>query len=883
MSKPALQATYLKDYSPPDFLIDQVELRIELAEESTEVQARLQLRRNPNRPRTNELVLHGQDLQLQHLALNEQPLQEGRDYRPEPQQLVISRVPDRFTLDSTVRIYPQNNTSLEGLYQSNGVFCSQCEAEGFRKITYFPDRPDVMAEYRTTLVADMDRYPVLLSNGNPVASGPLDDGRHWVTWHDPFKKPSYLFAVVAGQLAHIEDHYITGSGRKVTLRIYSEAHNIAQCKHAMRSLQKAMRWDEDVFGLEYDLDIYNIVAVGDFNMGAMENKGLNIFNTQFVLARPQTATDQDYQGVESVIAHEYFHNWTGNRVTCRDWFQLSLKEGLTVFRDQEFSADMGSRGVKRIDDVRILRTVQFPQDAGPMAHPVRPDSYIEINNFYTVTVYNKGAEVVRMIHNLLGRDGFRRGMDLYFQRHDGQAVTCDDFVAAMADANERDLGQFKRWYSQAGTPQVIARGEYDPVDRSYTLTLSQSCPPSPGQPHKKPFHIPIALGLLDPEGQAIPLQMQGENAPSDGDSRMLELREAEQSFRFVNVSHKPLPSLLRGFSAPVKLDYDYSEADLCFLLAHDSDDFNRWEAAQQLAIERILALCETAQQNEGANLSEPMIEAYRRVLTDEDADPALRAYILTLPSEAYLAEQMTVVDVDGLHQARDTMRKTLAQALQNEFLAVYQRYHAPSEYCIDSASIAQRSLKNRCLDYLMQSDDPAHQQLCVEQYHSANNMTDQLAALQTLVQRDHPARAEILADFYRRWRNETLVVDKWLSLQASAPGPNTLQQVQSLLAHEAFSIKNPNKVRALIGAFCHNPIHFHAVDGTGYRFVADQVIELNKLNPQIAARLLGGFTRWCKYDASRQELMREQLNRVLACEDISPDVYEIATKSLEAV
>ena len=877
MSKPALKPTYLKDYSPPPFLIDRAELHIELAEDATEVQSQLHIRRQPS-SNTEALVLHGQDLQLQRLLVDGRILQEGRDYRLEAQQLIVHDVPDQFVLDCAVRIFPQNNSSLEGLYKSNGVFCSQCEAEGFRKITFFLDRPDVMAEYRTTLLADADRYPVLLSNGNPIDGGRLDDGRHWVTWHDPFKKPSYLFAVVAGPLAHIEDYYTTRSGRKVTLRIYTEAHNIGQCEHAMRSLQKAMRWDEEVFGLEYDLDIYNIVAVADFNMGAMENKSLNVFNTQFVLAQPQTATDHDYQGVESVIAHEYFHNWTGNRVTCRDWFQLSLKEGLTVFRDQEFSGDMGSRGVKRIDDVRILRTVQFPQDSGPMAHPVQPDSYIEINNFYTVTVYNKGAEVVRMIYNLLGRNGFRRGMDLYFQRHDGQAVTCDDFVAAMADANELNLTQFKRWYSQAGTPQIKVRDDYDPANGNYTLTLSQHCPPTPGQPHKNSFHIPIALGLLGPEGQPLPLQLEGENAPNEGTTRVLELREAEQSFQFINVQHKPLPSLLRGFSAPVKLGYDYSDADLCFLLAHDQDDFNRWEAAQQIAINTILTLCRNPKQNVSASV----IDAFRQVLMDQTADPALRAYILTLPSEAYLAEQMTVVDVDGLHKARNQLRSALAQSLQHEFLAVYEQYHSDSDYCIDSESIAQRSLKNRCLDYLIQSDNPAHQQLCLTQYRSANNMTDQLAALQTLVQGNHPDRAATLADFYRRWHNEALVVDKWLNLQASAPGPDTLWQVQNLLNHEAFSIKNPNKVRALIGAFGHNPTHFHAADGSGYRFVADQVITLNEFNPQIAARLLGVFTRWRKYDTSRQELMREQLKRVLTCQNISPDVYEIVSKSLEA-
>ena len=888
MAKP--NAIYLQDYTPPEFLIDQVELRFELAEEATEVQARLQLRRNPAGSGQQALILHGQELELLHLTLDGRPLARG-DYQLDAQQLTLPNPPEQFTLESRVRLYPQRNTSLEGLYQSSGVCCTQCEADGFRKITYFLDRPDVMAKFSTTLVADPDRYPVLLSNGNPVDSGVLDDGRHWATWHDPFKKPSYLFALVAGPLAHLEDYFTTRSGRRVTLRIYTEPQHLDQCEHAMRSLQHAMRWDEEVFGLEYDLDIYNIVAVSDFNMGAMENKGLNVFNTKFVLAKPETATDDDYQGVEAVIAHEYFHNWTGNRVTCRDWFQLSLKEGLTVFRDQEFSADMGSRGVKRIEDVRILRSVQFPQDAGPMAHPVRPDSYIEINNFYTVTVYNKGAEVVRMIHNLLGRDGFRRGMDLYFQRHDGQAVTCDDFVAAMADANQVDLSQFKHWYSQAGTPLVQATSEYDPATASYTLTLRQSCPPTPGQPQKQPFHIPFAMGLLAADGQPLPLQLEGENTASEGDSRVLELRAAEQSFRFVNVPEQPIPSLLRGFSAPLKLEYDYSDDELAFLLAHDSDDFNRWEAAQQLAIRSILALRTAHQAQRPLQLPDKLITAYRQALCDDTADPALRAHILSLPGEVYLAEQMDVIDVDGLHFARETMRKMLAQALQNELLSTYEQFQSrdqqtrqqtrqqASEHHIDPASIGRRSLKNRCLDYLMLL--PEHQQLGMTQFRNANNMTDQLAALQTLAQQAHPQREQALADFYQQWRHEALVVDKWLSLQATAQGPDTLQQVQSLLQHEAFTIKNPNKVRALIGAFCHNPIHFHAASGAGYQFVADQVLALNALNPQIAARLLGSFTRWRKYDTARQDLMRSHLQRILASTDLSPDVYEIAAKSLD--
>jgi aminopeptidase N len=760
-----------------------------------------------------------------------------------------------------------------------------------------------MAVFTTTLVADKARYPVLLSNGNPVASGELDDGRHWATWHDPFPKPCYLFALVAGHLQYIEDTFITRSGRTATLRIYVEPENIHQCDHAMDSLKRAMAWDEQRFGLEYDLDLYMIVAVGDFNMGAMENKGLNIFNTKYVLARPETATDADYQGILGVIGHEYFHNWTGNRVTCRDWFQLSLKEGLTVFRDQEFSSDLGSRGVKRIEDVRILRSSQFPQDAGPMAHPVRPDSYIEINNFYTVTVYNKGAEVIRMMQTLLGQDGFRRGMDLYFQRHDGQAVTCDDFVAAMADANNADFRQFQRWYHQAGTPELTVSDAYDPATSRYTLTVRQSCPPTPGQPHKKPFHIPLALGLLDAEGRDLPLQLAGESA-SKGTTRVLELREPEHTFHFINIPARPIPSLLRGFSAPVKVNSSESDDDLRFRLAHDSDDFNRWDAGQILAVRTILTLVADRQQDRPWTLPDSFSNAFGRALTS-NADPALLAQVLTLPSETWLAEQMAVVDVDGIHAARRFVQRTLAERLCDPLRTVYEILQyplrpAPSHAgeggplpktpsplvgegggVIDALAIGQRALKNVCLDYLMQLDEPEWRALALKQFHTANNMTDQLGALAPLTNCEGSEREEALAAFYNRWRHEALVVDKWLTLQATSRLPGTLDVVQQLMTHEAFNLRNPNKVRALIGAFCQaNPVHFHAADYSGYTFLADQALALNAFNPQIAARLMAAFTRWRHYDPVRQEAMRSQLERVLAAPNLSPDVYEIVAKSL---
>jgi aminopeptidase N len=880
MSTQTPKTTFLKDYTPPAYRIPTVDLRFELGEESTTVHARLRIVRAAATPPGAPLVLDGQHLEPRALKLDDAPLATDR-YQVDADHLTLLDPPESFELAVVTRIRPQDNTALEGLYQSSGNFCTQCEAEGFRRITYFLDRPDVMAVYTTTLVADPTRYPVLLSNGNLTDSGSLDDGRHWATWHDPFPKPCYLFALVAGRLRHVEDQFVTRSGRPVTLRIHVEPENIDQCGHAMDSLKQAMAWDEQRFGLEYDLDLYQIVAVGDFNMGAMENKGLNIFNTKYVLAKPDTATDADYQGILGVIGHEYFHNWTGNRVTCRDWFQLSLKEGLTVFRDQEFSADLGSRGVKRIEDVRMLRSSQFPQDAGPMAHPVRPDAYIEINNFYTVTVYNKGAEVIRMMQTLLGRDGFRRGMDLYFQRHDGQAVTCDDFVAALADANDVDFTQFKRWYHQAGTPELTVGDAYDPATRVYTLTVRQSCPPTPGQPHKDPFYIPLALGLLDAEGRDLPLRLAGEET-ARGTTRILELREPEQTFRFADVPARPIPSLLRGFSAPVKLNTTESDPDLRFRLAHDRDDFNRWDAGQTLAIRVILTLIEERRQGREWALPESFSAAFGQALAS-GADPALLAHVLTLPGEGYLAEQMAVVDVDGIHAARDFVRRTLAARLREPLRATYDALRTGTDegYRIDAAAIGRRALQNVCLDYLLQLDDAELRALGLRQFREASNMTDQLGALAPLADREGPEGVEALAAFYDRWRHEPLVVDKWLTLQATSRRPGALIQVRRLMGHEAFNIKNPNKVRALIGAFGQaNPFHFHAADGSGYTFLADQVLALNDFNPQIAARLVAAFARWRKYDPSRQAGMRRQLERILAAPALSPDVYEIATKSL---
>ncbi|AMV70899.1 aminopeptidase N [Desulfuromonas carbonis] len=867
------------DYTPPPFLVDAVDLRFDLDPERTIVRSRLQLRRNPAVTGTPALVLYGQELELVELALDGAPLAE-RQIRVDAEQLAIAEVPAAFELTVTTAIAPAANTALEGLYVSSGNFCTQCEPEGFRRITYYPDRPDVMAKFTTTVAGDRKRYPVLLSNGNPVAQGELPEGRHFVTWEDPFPKPSYLFALVAGQLVCIEDQFVTASGRKVALRFYVEERNRAKCAHAVASLQRAMAWDEETFGLEYDLDIYMVVAVDDFNMGAMENKGLNVFNSKYVLALPESATDLDYQGIEGVIGHEYFHNWTGNRVTCRDWFQLSLKEGLTVFRDQEFSAAMTSAAVKRIQDVRLLRNAQFPEDAGPMAHPVRPDSYEEINNFYTMTVYNKGAEVIRMQHTLLGAAGFRRGLDLYFERHDGAAVTVDDFVAAMADGGGIDLDQFRRWYSQAGTPVVAATGSYDAAARSYTLTLRQSCPPTPGQPVKEPFHIPLAVGLLGPDGADLPLRLEGE-ARAAGTTRVLELRAAEQSFRFLDLPAAPVPSLLRSFSAPVRLDINLDDTELAFLFAHDSDSFNRWEAGQQLAVKLLLDLVAAVQAGRELALPEHFRAAFRAALTDSAADPALLAQALLLPAESYLAEQMEVADPIAIHAAREFVRHTLGSGLQKELQTVYMTHQVPGPYRPEPAAVGRRSLRNLSLAYLAASGHPRSLALAERHYRQADNMTDAMAGLAVLANVDIPERVAALDDFYQRWQDDPLVVDKWLTLQATSSLPGTLSEVERLLGHSAFTMKNPNKVRALIGAFAHgNPVRFHVADGSGYRFVAERILELDPRNPQVAARLAGAFGRWRRFDPNRQQLMQEALQQILAAPQLSRDVREVVSKTL---
>ncbi len=877
---------YLKDYRPPDFLIDTTELRFELAEDHALVHSKLKLRRNARADPRAALKLDGQELELLAVALDDRPLLP-QQYLLADELLTINSVPDEFYFSCTTRIKPQDNTSLEGLYKSQSMFCTQCEAQGFRKITYYLDRPDVMSVFTTRIVADTKKYPVLLSNGNEIKREQLADGRGSVTWHDPFKKPAYLFALVAGNLEFLQDKFTTRSGRDITLRIFVEPKDLDKCAHAMVSLKNSMRWDEQVYGREYDLDIFMIVAVDDFNMGAMENKGLNIFNTSCVLAHPDTTTDLGFQRVEAVVAHEYFHNWSGNRVTCRDWFQLSLKEGFTVYRDAEFSADMGSRTVKRVEDVALLRTAQFAEDAGPMAHPIRPDNYMEISNFYTVTVYEKGAEVIRMLHTLLGRERFRAGSDLYFERHDGEAVTTDDFIRALEDASGVDLGQFRRWYTQAGTPELRVSGNYDAASRRYTLDVQQSCPATPGQADKKPLHIPLAISLLG-KGGSLRLQLEGKAAPETAAKTVcvLDVTEARQRFTFTDILEPPVPSLLRGFSAPVKLQCNYTDAELLFLLRNDSDGFARWDAGQMLAVRQLQCLVADFQAQCESQLGSNFIDAYRELLKDTDLDKAMVALMLELPSEAYLGEMIQPVDVLTIHRCRTAARRQIARGLEPELLHVYEQNRVTAAYAANAAQIAQRSLRNRCLSYLMLLASEQHVRRCELQFNGASNMTDAYAALRALVHSDAEvaveARQAALDAFYQRWQHEPLVVNQWLQVQASAPLPNALETVHELQRHPAYDASNPNKIRAVVGAFCaQNPINFHKEDGSGYEFLADQVIALNTKNPQIAARLLGPLSKWRKYLPAAQARMRSALERIQAQKNLSKDVYEVVSKSLQ--
>ncbi len=876
---PRAEVKKLADYSPPTFLIDTVDLDFDLRDGETIVTAVLEGRRNPEGDMASDILeLNGQELRLISLALDGVAVREER-YEISGDHLILSAVPDAFSLKVVTAIEPEKNTALEGLYMSEGMYCTQCEAEGFRRITYFPDRPDVMAVYTTRLEADAERFPVLLSNGNLIETGAAKDGRHFAVWNDPFPKPSYLFAAVAGDLACVSDNFRTMSGRDVALRVYVEHGNEHLCAHTMDSLKRSMRWDEEVFGLEYDLDLFMIVAVSHFNMGAMENKGLNIFNSKFVLADPETATDADYERLEGIVAHEYFHNWTGNRVTCRDWFQLSLKEGLTVFRDQEFTSDTHSRGVKRVADARLLRAAQFPEDSGPTAHPIRPETYSEINNFYTVTIYEKGAEVIRMIYNLLGAESFRRGMDLYFERHDGQAVRCEDFVAAMEDASGVDLGQFRLWYSQAGTPELEVSLSHDAAAKTATLNVRQIVPPTPRQSNKKPMVIPLSMALLDSSGNEMPLQLRGENAETAPASRVLTVTGQEQEFVFENVESAPIPSLLRGFSAPVKLRSSLGADQERFLFQHDGDPFARWDAGQSYVTRMLL---DAATDGRELVLDAAFHDAVANILGDPSIEPAFAAELLTLPGESVLAESMRPADPDAIHRVRRAARREIGLTHADVFKALYERL--AEDYAagdMSTAAMGSRSLKAVALGYLVAGGAADALALAARQASDALTMTDSMTALQALNGTDCPERTAALAAFHDRWENTPLVLDKWFSLRAMSSLPGTLSEVQALLEHPKFDLRTPNRVRALIGAFASgNPVRFHAVDGGGYSFLADQIIKLDDLNPQIAARLVAPLTRWKKYDESRQRMMRECLDRIVRQPGLSPDVTELVTKGL---
>ena len=855
------------EYLPPVYTFDQVELDIALDPARTIVKSRIEVLPGKSFAPGAPLVLVGHELEFVSLRINGEA---HRHFELTPETLTIHSLPnegkEKFVVEMICVCVPEKNTTLMGLYVSNGNFFTQCEAEGFRKITYFLDRPDVMARYRVTLRAREAECPVLLSNGNLLAEEKLPNGWHSATWEDPFPKPSYLFALVAGKLECIEETITTGSGAKKLLQIWVEPHDLKKTRHAMDSLIASIYWDEKRFGLELDLDRFMIVAVSDFNMGAMENKGLNIFNTKFVLAQPETATDADFANIESVVAHEYFHNWTGNRVTCQDWFQLSLKEGLTVFRDQEFSADqMGSesgRAVKRIEDVRLLRQLQFPEDAGPMAHPIRPDEYQEINNFYTVTVYEKGSEVVRMYQTLLGREGFRKGMDLYFARHDGQAVTCDDFLAAMADANGKDLTEFRNWYSQAGTPRVKVEERYDASTKQYQLTLHQSCPATPGQSQKKAFHIPLKMRLI--------------TSANDQVEQLLELTQETQTWTFENINERPVLSINRDFSAPIQLDFEQGEADLLAMFSGDDDPFNRWEAGQKLAMQMIL--------NDRLPDAQ-LIDAYRSLLLDPSLDPAFKELALTLPAESYLYEQCSSVDPQKIFTARRAFRRGLAKQLQLEWAALYQQNQTPGPFKSDAVSAGKRGLKNLALSMLLEADPKIWAPMAVNQYQVADNMTDRYAALSALVVHGAKAANECLIDFFNRFSNDALVIDKWFGLQSSRPPVDgidpTLVDVKRLREHPAFKLNNPNRVRSVIHSFCaNNPASFHQTDGSGYAFWAESVLALDPVNPQVAARLARALDRWRLFAEPYQSKMKAALEQVMACPTLSPDVKEVVSKAL---
>ncbi|WP_337219763.1 aminopeptidase N [Vibrio parahaemolyticus] len=864
----APQAKYRKDYQAPSHTITEIDLTFDLYDNDTIVTA---LSKVVQKGESTTLELDGEGLELRSVKVNGE---DWAHHEVKEASLVLSDLPAEFELEIITKIDPEANTALEGLYKSGGAFCTQCEAEGFRRITYYLDRPDVLAKYTTKVIADKATYPYLLSNGNRIAQGEAENGRHWVQWQDPHPKPAYLFALVAGDFDVLRDKYTTMSGRNVDLEIFVDKGNLDRAGHAMTSLINSMKWDEERFGLEYDLDIYMIVAVDFFNMGAMENKGLNIFNSKFVLANDQTATDRDYLGIEAVIGHEYFHNWTGNRVTCRDWFQLSLKEGLTVFRDQEFSSDLGSRAVNRIDNVRIIRGPQFAEDASPMSHPIRPDKVIEMNNFYTLTVYEKGSEVIRMYHTLLGEEGFQKGMKLYFERHDGTAATCEDFVSAMEDATGVDLKQFRLWYSQSGTPTLRVNSEYNAEAKTYALTVEQFTEATQDQAEKQALHIPFDIELYDSKGQVIPLIINGESVHN-----VLDIKQDKQTFVFENVAEQPVPSLLREFSAPVKLEYDYSDAELIFLMKHATNDFARWDASQMLLAKYIRQNVTNVQTGSEVQLSEDLIDAFRGVLLDENLEPAFIAQVFSLPSINEITGWYKQIDVDAVDTVLNSITVSLSAALEDELSATYHTLRQ-AEYTIDHAAIGKRALRNQCLQFLAHTDKG--NTLVKAQYEAANNMTDTIAAMSAANSAQLECREELMADYSDKWKHDGLVMDKWFALQGTNPAEDALEKVKATMNHEAFSLKNPNRTRSLIGSFlAANPVRFHDKSGSGYQFAGEILRQLNDSNPQVASRMIDPLLKFRKYDEARQAMIRAELEKLKAMDNLAKDLFEKVTKALD--
>jgi aminopeptidase N len=865
------RAMALKDYRAPDYRISEIALDFVLDPETTRVKSAMKVTRAASAP--CPLVLNGEHLKLVSVTIDGKAL-NASDYATTDETLTIASMPANCTLEIVTETSPANNTALMGLYTASGIFCTQCEAEGFRRITYYLDRPDVLAVYTTRIEADKTKYPVLLSNGNLIDSGELPGGKHFAVWNDPFPKPCYLFALVAGDLGVLKDNYVRGSGKPVDLRIYVEHGNEPKVTYAMDALKRSMRWDEEKYGREYDLDIFMIVAVSAFNFGAMENKGLNIFNDRLLLASPETATDDDYARIESVVAHEYFHNWTGDRITCRDWFQLSLKEGLTVFRDQSFSADMRSHGVNRIQDVKALRMRQFAEDAGPLAHPVQPQSYISIDNFYTATVYEKGSEVIRMLKTLVDDEGYRKATDLYFERHDGQAATVEDWVKCFEDACGRDLKQFRLWYVQSGTPSIEAAGEYDTAKKTYALTLKQTLGPTPGQPTKKPMHIPVRLGFVGSKG-AMPLTLEGENAKGPNE-RVLELTEPEQRFVFVDVAEEPLLSVGRGFSAPAVFKVPTDRKSRAALMGRDADAFNRWEAGQVLAADILKEMAS----NPSATPDVAYITAIGEVLARADEDIAFAAQMLVPPLESELAQAMTPPDPDAIHRARTVLIRAVASAHHAKIEALYKELDTGGAFTPDAKSAGRRALRNVLLRYLTAADDEAAATLADAHYRAATNMTDMIAGLAALTRMDSPKRQAALDHFYDRFKNDPLVLDKWMGLQASSCLPGTADAVRELTKQPPYDVKNPNRVRSLVGAFAGNHLRFHAADGGGYALVGETIRTVDSINPQVSSRMSAAFEAWRRYDPKRQALMRGELESMLKIDGISPNLFEVATKML---